>query len=71
MAVPIQYDHPNFKGEYIVDPMPVPVKDPFWSWMAKPAVYRPQVLAIIDETSPLILVCPIGNAPLAIGTIPS
>jgi len=51
------------------------VSDNFMSWMSDPAVYMPQVLAIVDEnvtlTTPLTPIIPVCVAPTLLSPIPN
>ena len=54
----------DLKGEVIADP----ISDSLLAWTADPAVYMPQVLAIVD---PNTTICPPGNAPVLTSAIPN
>lgn len=61
----------NLKGDYKGEAVPMPINDHFLPWTAKPAVYMPQVLAIVDENVTTRPNCVDGISPLNIATIPT
>ncbi len=64
VAVPRNLKGENLKGEMMMQP----IADNLLAWTADPAVYMPQVLAIVD---PNVSFCPDGVAPTLISAIPS
>jgi hypothetical protein len=57
----------SLKGEV----SPAPIADPFWVWTARPAVYMPQVLAIVDENKdPIPPGCSDGLPPTLLAPLP-
>ncbi len=58
-----------YSGEVCLDNnQPGNVDHDLINWMSNPAVYMPQVLAVTDQH--IHPICPVGNIPIALATIP-
>jgi hypothetical protein len=64
VAVPRNFKDGNFKDQVTMQP----ITDNLLAWTTAPAVYMPQVLAIVD---PNVSLCSDGTAPSLISSIPS